>query len=487
MSQVTGKPCEGQQTSSHVQMTEGSNNDLEDLFRKALDPNRKQQSSFEGRNLPPSFFIQPDPGRQQAVPINHKRSRSSPAQFTPQPFSAAPPHHIRQNSADLLAEDNRTAQAQWKDISKGLPNNLGQNLFINPSVEQPPGNWPGGGGPATQQPQTGTLSPAQPQDLSPAVSVQNLGPLPHGWEQGVTPDGEIYFINHVDRTTSWFDPRIPKNMQRPGPTKLAQTLASGQSNAQLPAQQPPAQQPPQQQQQQRQQTPQPPTPLQGQAQAIQQMSPGQPQSTAATQQKPPLPLNSQGRLSLPNNQFLTIQSELLKLQQEKDRLRKVQDDIAKKELLLKDLMAPMPATGAPSQASGGLQLSLSTSGVDPFLGQASNTSHARQNSGDSGLGGMGAGYSLPRTPDDFLMANVDEMDTQDTASKVPKSESSDFNMNDLQASSVSMEMGNLDMNDPPSGMDSDDLVPSLQEDISSLSSELLQDVDVQKMENLLWL
>lgn len=37
-----------------------------------------------------------------------------------------------------------------------------------------------------------------------------LGPLPDGWEQAVTVDGETYFINHVARTTSWFDPRIRK-------------------------------------------------------------------------------------------------------------------------------------------------------------------------------------------------------------------------------------------------------------------------------------
>lgn len=41
-----------------------------------------------------------------------------------------------------------------------------------------------------------------------ANSVGSLGALPEGWEQAVTSDGEIYFINHINRTTSWFDPRI---------------------------------------------------------------------------------------------------------------------------------------------------------------------------------------------------------------------------------------------------------------------------------------
>ena len=38
----------------------------------------------------------------------------------------------------------------------------------------------------------------------------DLGPLPEGWEQAQNPEGEIYFINHQTRTTSWFDPRIRK-------------------------------------------------------------------------------------------------------------------------------------------------------------------------------------------------------------------------------------------------------------------------------------
>ena len=45
---------------------------------------------------------------------------------------------------------------------------------------------------------------------SPGAAGNALGPLPDGWEQARTPEGEIYFINHQARTTSWFDPRIRK-------------------------------------------------------------------------------------------------------------------------------------------------------------------------------------------------------------------------------------------------------------------------------------
>lgn len=34
------------------------------------------------------------------------------------------------------------------------------------------------------------------------------GPLPDGWEQAITSEGEIYYINHKNKTTSWLDPRL---------------------------------------------------------------------------------------------------------------------------------------------------------------------------------------------------------------------------------------------------------------------------------------
>lgn len=40
------------------------------------------------------------------------------------------------------------------------------------------------------------------------LTSSNLGPLPEGWEQALTETGEVYFINHIDRTTSWSDPRL---------------------------------------------------------------------------------------------------------------------------------------------------------------------------------------------------------------------------------------------------------------------------------------
>lgn len=38
-------------------------------------------------------------------------------------------------------------------------------------------------------------------------------PLPDGWEQAQTSSGDIYFISHIDQTTTWFHPSIPRNLQ----------------------------------------------------------------------------------------------------------------------------------------------------------------------------------------------------------------------------------------------------------------------------------
>lgn len=67
---------------------------------------------------------------------------------------------------------------------------------------------------------------------TPTVTCNNkapnsLGPLPDGWEQAVTPEGEIYFINHINRTTSWFDPRLPMVNNIVDPTAEIPTISEG--------------------------------------------------------------------------------------------------------------------------------------------------------------------------------------------------------------------------------------------------------------------
>jgi len=75
------------------------------------------------------------------------------------------------------------------------------------NVAASPNKQTAGGG-VLQNGHQGVVVPVPP-------SSQNLGPLPLGWEQGVTPEGDIYYINHIEKTTSWFDPRIRKHWPLP--------------------------------------------------------------------------------------------------------------------------------------------------------------------------------------------------------------------------------------------------------------------------------
>uniref|UniRef100_A0A8C4EY95 Membrane-associated guanylate kinase, WW and PDZ domain-containing protein 1 n=1 Tax=Dicentrarchus labrax TaxID=13489 RepID=A0A8C4EY95_DICLA len=65
----------------------------------------------------------------------------------------------------------------------------------------------------------GIAAPLQPlsQTLAePQVSPEEpLGPLPENWEMAYTENGELYFIDHNTKTTSWLDPRCRDKASRP--------------------------------------------------------------------------------------------------------------------------------------------------------------------------------------------------------------------------------------------------------------------------------
>ncbi|OAD59034.1 E3 ubiquitin-protein ligase NEDD4 [Eufriesea mexicana] len=68
-------------------------------------------------------------------------------------------------------------------------------------------------------PRTGRPS-SIPNNIGPSTTprsdLDQLGPLPEGWEERVHTDGRIFFIDHNTRTTQWEDPRM-SNPQIAGP------------------------------------------------------------------------------------------------------------------------------------------------------------------------------------------------------------------------------------------------------------------------------
>lgn len=419
-----------------VHVRENSGNELDALFQYAANPNSELggQIPFRQRKLPPSFFNEPKPsghvkqgsndstgfpGQMNPAMGAHMRAHSSPANLQ-QTLSAAPqpPSHARQRSCDALLDpiESEPLPPGW-EMAKTQD---GQRYYLNHLTQIT--TW--------QDPRKGSSnalnSRTPPNSQSPNVSLQNLGPLPPGWEQASTPEGDIYFINHMERTTSWYDPRIPEQLQQ-------LRLSSSQPGAQ---QVPPRQMNPRQM--------------------------GQP--------PPQPPVNrAMGAKSPASLQFS-------KIQMEKELLRKRQEDLQRQEMMLRAQMQQQQIHDNPP-SSQGIVISQSMEMpivADPFLGQSNVTAnHIKQESSDSGVGGMGTGtpYGLSRTPEDFL-SNVSEMEQDGGGHR-----HGEFN---------NMDIGNIGGNEENSNMDSEDLVPSLQEDISN---ELLNDMEsvlnVNKLDNIL--
>ncbi|KAM3617158.1 uncharacterized protein V6R79_003016 [Siganus canaliculatus] len=66
------------------------------------------------------------------------------------------------------------------------------------------------GAAATRQP-TSSVTPTLP----PRVPAVNAGPLPPGWEQRVDQNGRVYFVDHVEKRTTWERPEpLPPGWER---------------------------------------------------------------------------------------------------------------------------------------------------------------------------------------------------------------------------------------------------------------------------------
>ncbi|KFW95284.1 Yorkie, partial [Phalacrocorax carbo] len=259
---------------------------------------------------------------------------------------------------------------------------------------------------------TAPTSPSVQQNIMNSAS----GPLPDGWEQAMTQDGEIYYINHKNKTTSWLDPRLDP--------RFAMNQRISQS--------------------------------------------------APVKQPPPLaPQSPQGGVMGGSSSNQQQQMRLQQLQMEKERLRLKHQELLRQELALRSQLPTMEQDGGSQNpvSSPGMSQELrtmTTNSSDPFLN--SGTYHSRDESTDSGL--SMSSYSVPRTPDDFLNS-VDEMDTGDSISQsnIPSHQNRfpDY----LEAiPGTNVDLGTLEgdgMN-----IEGEELMPSLHE---ALSSDILNDME----------
>ncbi|KAI5614722.1 WW domain-containing transcription regulator protein 1 [Silurus asotus] len=212
-----------------------------------------------------------------------------------------------------------------------------------------------------------------------ALSQPNLGQLPEGWEEAITPQGEIYFIDHKTQSTSWLDPRVDSRLMMPQHQHHQQHLQHAQH---------------QQQQHQQQQ-------VQAQSQALgSRASMPQQQTSQSGMMGMGNPLSTQHQQKI---RLQHIQLERERIQRRHEELRRQEVALCRQMPMDSDNMASVAPTINPAAMNQG---SIPTSGSDPFLN--SGPYHSREQSTDSGLG-LGC-YSIPTTPEDFLN-NMEEMDT----------------------------------------------------------------------------
>ncbi|KAM9499612.1 transcriptional coactivator YAP1-like [Salvelinus alpinus] len=371
-------PPVGQQI---VHVRGDSQTDLEALFNSVMNPKTSalppSSLPMRMRKLPDSFFRQPDPR-------SHSRQASSDGTIV----GSLTPHHVRAHSSPASLPINAlSAPATSVMATQPLPDDVplppgwemtktpsGQCYFLNHLDQTTTWHDPRlshlqtNAAPhllSAPPPHTHTLAHPAPNTHTQSNTSSNTGPLPEGWEQAVTPEGEVYYINHITKTTSWLDPHLVQS---------------------------------------------------------------------AVAQVKPSTLTSD-----PVGIATVVTKRRQQLQVEKDRLRRKQQDLAH-PIRVQDV-----AVRSGLEHDGKMR----NNHVDPTL------NGARNQSTDSGL----SVSSFTRTPDD-LLNTVELMDTGDSAAGQP--------MAFLEAGpGVCM------------ATDGEELMPSIQE---ALSSDLLSDMDT-----VLWL
>ncbi|XP_058484000.1 transcriptional coactivator YAP1-like [Solea solea] len=162
-------PPAGQQI---VHVRGDSQTELEALFNAVMNPSKvsRQPASLpmRMRKLPDSFFRQPDPR-------GHSRQASSDGGVC----GSLTPHHVRAHSSPASLPVN-SLSTQAADVA---------------------------------------ATPVVPDDV----------PLPHGWEMAKTSTGQRYFLNHLDKTTTWHDPRLSQLQSAAAQHPIAGTPLHGHS------------------------------------------------------------------------------------------------------------------------------------------------------------------------------------------------------------------------------------------------------------------
>ncbi|KAF5551922.1 atrophin-1 interacting 2 WW domain-containing protein [Fusarium phyllophilum] len=122
--------------------------------------------------------------KEQASTSQAPSSPTATSPQSPRVFSSPPASPQSQSTMSQLSMPEKTAQTQFHQEPEAQP--------TLPRVDSTP------------------MTPISPHVSIPHNATSDpLTPLPKGWESRLTPDGQIYYVNHMDQTTSWTKPVAP--------------------------------------------------------------------------------------------------------------------------------------------------------------------------------------------------------------------------------------------------------------------------------------
>jgi len=316
---------------------------------------------------------QPQPPPSHSASVSHSRTHSAPPTLQ-QTLAVALPVQPQQQLQQQQQQQQLQQHAHRRQASFDIANPHmggplppgweetrtaeGQLYYMNHITKTT--QWED---PRAQIMQQRNIEQQQIQPSQQQMESARLGPLPPGWEQGETQEGEIYFINHHEKKTSWFDPRVPIDSQRV-PHRISQSQGGGQ--------------------------------------------PQNPAALMAARKEDEAARRRMQELQAQRRQIAHRQAELKMLQaQQKLQLQRGGGDVGQlqqaQEMLMRHSLND-PNVGGPTVGFN-----------DPILTTAQQQQqqadlHNRQESADSGLG-MGSSFNLGSIPEDI--SGMESMDTGD--------------------------------------------------------------------------
>lgn len=200
-----------------MRVDEDSESDLQALFDSVLKPDstRPLQVPLRMRKLPNSFFCPPTTGS-KSPSISHSRENSADSAF-----GTVIVNSTTGNTTPVSGSNNSVNSSVSDNVNSNTNggNNTTNNNNVNNATTNGAGIIPAGltvahprahSSPASLQ-QTYASAQQQANQHAPQPhsrhhhhqkqrsydvisTVDDLGPLPHGWEQARTPEGQIYFL-----------------------------------------------------------------------------------------------------------------------------------------------------------------------------------------------------------------------------------------------------------------------------------------------------